>query len=447
MFGYKKLHIVALARIWNLFSGLLLVFAASNVFTATEQGAFYTFLSLGAAQFFFDLGIGFVLANLAGRKTPEDRDGVAYGDLELEHVKASVRFGLKWSLISGVTLFLVLGTIGWYVFTHGESDTDFIRLIWIAYVALVAFAMSFHLFLRLFEGLGFVVETAIARSIQSFVNIAVIYVVALTGIGIIALPIALAVALITASFYFMWCSEKIRSTFKITGLKSAGINWREDIWPFQSRVAVTWISGYIIFQAQTPILFLLSSGIEAGKFGIAVQIFQALNTSANIFLTYNIREWTRFSANNDLNSLNRSFMKTLVLTCTLMAVGCLCVILGFWAIHYLGWAMAKRFPDMELLLLFSIAATFNQVFFCLGYYFRARGIEPLWWISTLAALVILLMPVLLWNNYSIAAATWSFFGVSVLLLGLLAPVYSYFLIRKLDKMPLPIAVDSNVLES
>lgn len=416
-----------MARGWNLLSGLLLVLVASNVFSAVEQGVFYTFLSLGAAQYFFDLGVGFVLANLAGLNTPEDQEGQAYNKKELALVRVLVWFGLKWSAIAGLALVVILGISGILIFSTQAKSAANVQIVWLFYVILVACAMGFFLFLRLFEGLGFVVEAAIARSIQSFVNIVVLYLLAMAGFGIASMAVALLVALIAASSYFFFSSEKIRQAFSAKISSEWQIDWHRDIWPFQSRMAVSWIASYIIFQAQVPLLYMLASPVEAGRFGITIQIFQALNTSANIFLTYNVRHWTRLSANNELKKLDRSFLNVLFLTTGLMAIGCMVVLFGFWLIDQMGLVMAERFPNRELMFLYAIAATSNQIFFSLGYYFRASGTEPLWWISTLAATMILLVPLVLGTSYDIVVASWSFFATSIFILGILAVVYSYFL--------------------
>ncbi|MEP2944104.1 MAG: hypothetical protein ABJO72_09935 [Hyphomicrobiales bacterium] len=442
MFGYRKLHVVILARLWNLFSGLLFVVVSSNVFTAIEQGIVYTFLGLAAAQFFFDLGVGVVLANIVGRFTPNHKNNTLFDDQEIAHVRSVINYGLKWSLFAGILLFAMLAIIGIFLFSDNQYDIDNLQTIWVFYAVLVAFSMSFHMFLRLFEGLGFVVEAAISRSIQSFMNIALIFGLSIFEVGLGSLPIALFVALLIASLYFVLSNAAIRDGFSRGLIASQPINWKKDIWPFQSKMAIIWIASYIIYQSQTPILFSLAGAEAAGFFGIANQLFLALNTSANIFLTYNIKDWTRLSVNGDMQALNKSFVRTLALTVGIAIVGCIAIIGGIYVIRHLGWQMAGRFPDFSLLILFAIAACFNQIFFCLGYYFRAQGREPLWWVSVIAAIAILIVPVVLWQSFDISAAIWSFLFVSVIILSVLSSVYSLFLVRK-NKQSTPPQKEAN----
>ena len=45
------------------------------------------------------------------------------------------------------------------------------------------------------------------------------------------------------------------------------VDWRTEIWPFQWRLAVSWLCGYFTFQLFNPILFAVRGPIEAGQMG------------------------------------------------------------------------------------------------------------------------------------------------------------------------------------
>ena len=427
----RSLQIVVFARVWSLLSGLLLVAIASIVFTPTQQGYFYTFLSLAASQYFFDLGVGFVLANIAGRHTPNDIEGRAFSLEELDKMRSIVRFALKWSLLASIALILILGVIGFNLFSNVIDHNHELKYIWLAYILFVAYTMSFHLFLRMFEGVGFVVEAALTRSIQSFVNIICLYLFASNQLGIVSMVYAVIISLIVATVFFAASSTKIRSTFSFQRSDTKRINWKKDIYPFQSKVAISWIAGYVIFQSQIPILYHLSGPIQAGKFGLIVQVFQALNTSVNIFLTFNVRPWTRFSSIGNYSELHKSFKKTTLITLGLMAIGSGLVLMASWVLIFLNFEVSTRIPEFKVLLIYAVAACFNQIFFCLGYYFRAQEKEPLWIFSVFAAIAILATPLFLRENFNITAAVLSFFISSVFILGIFSTLYSLRLIRAL----------------
>ena len=160
----RKFQIVALARVWNLAAGLGLVLVATLLFTPEQQGYFYTFLSLGAAQYFCDLGVGFVLGNIAGRRTAGDVHGDPFQPEALANMRQITRFALHWCLLTGAVLVVVLGVLGWRVFHGIDTSHGPLVTIWYAYAVLAAYTMSLHMVLRIFEAVGFVVEAALARS-------------------------------------------------------------------------------------------------------------------------------------------------------------------------------------------------------------------------------------------------------------------------------------------
>ncbi len=46
-----------------------------------------------------------------------------------------------------------------------------------------------------------------------------------------------------------------------------GISWRREVWPFQWKIAVSWLCDYFIFQLFTPVLFAFRGPVEAGQDG------------------------------------------------------------------------------------------------------------------------------------------------------------------------------------
>lgn len=59
------------------------------------------------------------------------------------------------------------------------------------------------------------------------------------------------------SYYMV---TKYKKTFLIKLIKEKTgdfrVSWKTEIWPLQWRIALSWLSGYFIFQLFTPILFI-----------------------------------------------------------------------------------------------------------------------------------------------------------------------------------------------
>ena len=52
----------------------------------------------------------------------------------------------------------------------------------------------------------------------------------------------------------------------------AAIHWNREVWPFQWRIAVSWMCSYFIAQVFIPIIFALRGPVEAGQIGMSLSI-------------------------------------------------------------------------------------------------------------------------------------------------------------------------------
>ena len=47
--------------------------------------------------------------------------------------------------------------------------------------------------------------------------------------------------------------------------------WMAEIWPFQWKIGVSWLSGFLIFRVFAPIILLEKGPVAAGQFGLAIR--------------------------------------------------------------------------------------------------------------------------------------------------------------------------------
>lgn len=412
---YSGVITVALARVGNLALGFVLIFVVSTFFTPTEQGIFYTFVSLVGAQYFFDLGVGFILANIAGRQAALQKMEASQTDFN--SLTGIMRFACLWGLLAGFIMLVVIGGIGFYIFRSSSVDIPHLNSIWIAYCGLSCLLMAYNMLSRLYEGLGHVRAMALLRLMFSGINVAFITVLAGLGFGLAALPIALLISLTITCVTAVLGNRNIYTSFvSLKEEHQTKLNWRKDIWPFQRGVAVTWLAGYVIFQAQIPILYMLNGPEAAGRFGMCVQIFQAINSSANIFLTYSIQSWTDLAVRRQFAHLRQRFWKVCGLTMSVTLLGCVVVLAGLWALDHFESEIGARLSGPSIILLYAIAVVLNQFYFTISYYFRAFETEIIWRQTLIGAVLILGSAAIFQDNFSERTAVYIFFFVSVFIL-------------------------------
>ncbi len=133
--------------------------------------------------------------------------------------------------------------------------------------------------LAVLEGCGRVGEVARLRLAQSIIGYLLLWLGLALGVGLWAMP---AVPLPAAAYTAYWLRTQPHPLGWLRAHQPAdpshAVDWRSEVLPFQWRIALSWISGYFIFQLFTPLTFARQGAAAAGRLGIALSIFTALLT-------------------------------------------------------------------------------------------------------------------------------------------------------------------------
>lgn len=384
----RHILINLMLRSASLISSVLLVIGVTTQLSSGGQGIFYYLQSLAALSFFFDLGVGFVLAHLAGNA--RHKRGRADGSHQAENwdeISAVAHFGLKWLLCAAILYTIVVSSIGLSGLGKvvGLSGSDV--FLWALLVAANAGNIILSNALSFFEGLGYASKTSLPRFAQAFLNAALFFGLVTQEPDPYSIGISMAVSVLcAATISLLILREPIRS---ITSAKHASsIPWKTDVLPFQWRIAVSWLTGYFMFQA--PTLAIASAGKldDAGRFGLSMQIFLAIISVAQVYLTFGIVRWAGYFGQKRPKLAYREYLVSLAATATIVLVSGIGLIIAVEFI--LPAQLAERVLEQRQLILLLAGTLGFQLFMCSNFYFRAQLEERLWSISILGGLMMVL---------------------------------------------------------
>jgi len=77
------------------------------------------------------------------------------------------------------------------------------------------------------------------------------------------------------------------------------ISWQNEIWPFQWRIAISWISGYFVYQTFNPFLFAFKGPVAAGKMGMSLSFANAVMVIAMAWCRQKMHRSERLSRKNN----------------------------------------------------------------------------------------------------------------------------------------------------
>ena len=384
---------VILLRAWQISSGGFLVILIPNCLTSIEQGYYFTFSSLVALQVFFELGMSQVLIQMVGSECAHvkiDKNYIASGKNEnIQRLRSLIKITEKWYLIASV-IFLIFTIIFGVLFFYSKGDLELSSWIY-QWIILVLFS-SINLYLvgslTIIEGCNLVSKVAYLRLRQSIAGTVLMAVVLIYGGGLwapILMPFTACVVTLSWMYKNKWPIKKILNGQYIYDA-DLSYSWRKDIFPFHWRIAISWISGYFIFQLFSPIAFSRFGAIEAGKLGLTMAIFSALLTISMSWINAKLPKFSALVAKNNRILLNELFIKSLRNSVIFLVLGVSAIFVVYRFLMEYNFNYVDRFSSIPVILAIAIATIANCIIFSLAAYMRAHRKEPMLWPSIIGGI-------------------------------------------------------------
>jgi hypothetical protein len=372
-----------LLRGWSILAGGGTALLVPTFLSPSQQGYYYTFASVLATQIFFELGLNHVLTQMtshAAAHLQRSIDGRQLtGELQWRRAVLSlVKLSTKWNawMASLFAMALLIGGGGFFHLKGTLPTSEWIGP-WTVLVCASAVNLAMSARLAICEGLGEVGQVAHLRLKLSMVSYCLLWLVLLTGNGLWA---ATALPLVSAIGTFRWLRQHpILSDLRLTKSDGGveGYSWRRDVFPLQWKIAVSWASGYFIFNFLTPVVFAYQGPVAAGQLGLALTVFGAVATVGISWISAKIPAFSSHIARGERTELNALFdhqaRRCIAVTSALAAT----FVIAAWLLGGLFPTMLQRLPPMLSLCLLAVATSVNSAVFAMAAYMRAHKAEPL----------------------------------------------------------------------
>jgi len=228
----------------------------------------------------------------------------------------------------------------------------------------------------------------------------------------------------------VWVNYRVFFTDLLTNhIEETGMDWRNEILPFQWRIAVSWISGYLGFQLFIPLLFEAQGPSAAGQMGMTLQLINALNGVAIIWISTRAPTFGSFIANNERGKLDELFFTSFRQSIFILLVG---LFILFSLVSYLsasGSMYADRIVPYEYFYVLCLISVINHIVQSEAVYLRAHKQEPFMMISILGGLATLVLSVILIPKFGLFGAIITY-ATSSLIFGLVGGTLVFFAKRK-----------------
>ncbi len=434
----KAIFFTLLGRGLQIATALFTVIFIARYLSAEEQGYYYTFSSIVAVQVFFELGLTQIITQFVAHEASYLK---IVGGTELEgdenyksRLASLLRFCAKWYLMFSAILLIVLSIAGYFFFWKYEATEESIewQLPWILLAIGTAFNLLLSPVLAFIEGLGKVKEVAEIRLVQQIIHPVVVWGGLALGSklfvsGADAILRVVVVAIILVKFPFL---KLLRNIWNYQ--KEGKVLYMQEIFPFQWRIALSWISGYFIFQLFNPVLFATEGAKVAGQMGMTMAALNGLQALTLSWINTKVPMMSGLIAQHkykELDSLFDATMKRMLLIGTLLLLAFLAVmfIIQTYDICPFGIEIGDRFLSIVPMALMAWAIFTMFPINGWATYLRCHKKEPLLTNSVVIAILCCLSTVIVGNFYGLLGMT---IGFALLRFVSLTWIYSIYKKKK-----------------
>jgi hypothetical protein len=376
----RAIAFTVLARVWSSAAGIITVLLIGKFLSGVEQGFYYTFGSLVALQIVFELGFSIVILQLASHERAHlsiAEDGTVSGDpIAHERLASVLQKSMRWYTTGAIFLGCALLPAGFYFFADQRHLVQAVawRIPWCMVALATTFTFQIDPILSFLEGCGFVANIARLRLAQAMLGGVLMWLALSTRHGLFA-PAMMIVGQVVVGVAWLYRRRALLLgllRYK-TGLYR--IRWSHEVWPFQWRIAVSWICGYFIFQLYTPVLFAYRGAVEAGQMGMSLSIAGALSAVSVAWVNTKAAPFGALIARKEYRELDRVFFRAMGHSLMVYVAGAATV---WGAVVYLNLAhirFAQRVLSPALLACLLLGTLINVVVIAQSVYLRAHKQE------------------------------------------------------------------------
>ena len=403
-----------LSKLIQATSGVISIFFIAKYLSKSEQGYFYTFASIVAIQIFFELGLSniitqFTAHEMAFLKWTESSNSL-YGDSKaLSRLSYLLKFCVRWYTVISIMLIIVLIIFGQYYFNkYSHNEIISWQKPWIILCISTSLNLIISPILAFLEGLGLVRDIAKIRLIQQSVQILILVILFILGFGLMASPITSIIVFLIVPFSFL-ISNKANILLNIWNFKGAfRVNYIKEIFPFQWKIALSWISGYFIFQLFNPIIFATSGPIIAGKMGMTMGALNGILAIALSWINTRVPFFSKFIARREFDQLDNYFKSTIKSSSIACGFMLLCFLFLLKMINIYKNSYTDRFLDNKLIIVLCISTFFVQIIYALATYLRCYKKEPYLYHSIITALITAFCTIFFAKYYGVSGVVISY---------------------------------------
>lgn len=415
------------ARIIQAFTGVASIVFISKYLTGIEQGFYYTFGSIIAIQIFFELGLTGIITQYVAHEASHLKLNNQYlleGDEKYRsRLSSLLHFSVKWYAIISTLLLIVLILAGFIFFQRYDKSGGTVswKIPWILISVGTAIKLFQSPITSFLMGIGKVKEMSKIGFYQQIILPGSAWIGLILGFKLYVVGVSSILAALIWNIYISNTSMKqiLISLWKEKIIER--IQYMQEIFPYQWKIALSWISGYFIFQLFNPVLFATEGAVVAGQMGMTLSVLNGIQALSLSWMNTKVPLYSSLIALKDFRQLDDTFNKTLkqmALVCFFLLCIMIISISGvrYFNIHINKELLGERFLDYTPMVLMMIPLFINQYISSWATYLRCHKKEPYLVISICTGIACCLSTFILGKYFGIYGVTGGYCFITIVFL-------------------------------
>jgi hypothetical protein len=224
---------------------------------------------------------------------------------------------------------------------------------------------------------------------------------------------------------FLWTRRRFLLGLWACPAGQHAVSWRHEIWPFQWKIAISWLCAYFAVQMFTPMLFHYRNPVEAGRMGMSISVVGYLSATVLAWMTTKAPSFGQLAARREFARLDELFFRTLRQASSLLGLmvgGCMAVVM---LLQRLSPKLAARLVAPRVFGLLLLATVGSALVQAIAIYLRSFKREPFLWQSLAVASLTLMGAAATAASMGVLGVAWSYFVCS----GIVGPVSAAVIFR------------------
>lgn len=413
------------ARVFQAIAGVLNIFFIATFLSGEEQGFYFTFGSILAIQVFFELGFTGIMtqyvAHEAAYLTLEDSATYQGPERYKSRLTSLIHFCVKWYSVVALFFFVIINVVGFFYFNKfGQTQgTVEWKLPWLILSLGTALKLFQSPFTAIFTGLGKVKEMNKITFYQQVIVHVAQWVLFACGLKLYVIGIASMLGVIVWFLYV--ASTDMLKIFigLLKGEVTERVSYMKEIFPYQWKIALSWISGYFIFQLFNPVLFATEGAVIAGQMGMTLSVLNAVQAFAMSWQNTKVPKYSvliELKQYKELDSLFNVTLKQMAMVCGSLLILTLGVVwfLRTTQLTIGNSILGDRFLDYFPLIMMIIPVFLQSFVNSWATYLRCHKEEPFLVNSICNGIACLLSTLILGNLFGVYGITIGYCAIQLL---------------------------------